>query len=110
MDQRNALKPLVTLLTVLITTLSCQSISTDKQILNEVINKYENYEAYDREKFPLGDFSEARYEQFYSFCKQQTIELDQVDREKLERDDQRSYDLIRFALKNHLSHFEFKQH
>lgn len=110
MDQRNALKPLVALLFVLIKTLSCQSINADKHILNEVIAKYENYEAYDREKFPLGDFSEVRYEQFYSFCKEQMNELDHVDREKLERDDQRSYDLLRFALKNHLSHFAFKQH
>ena len=77
MDKRPVITAIIALILISIISLSCSSLKYDKQLLNEVISNYETYESYDREKFPLGDFSEARYQRFYDFCVAQKSILEQ---------------------------------
>jgi uncharacterized protein (DUF885 family) len=110
MDKRPVITAIIALILISIISLSCSSLKDDKQLLNEVISNYESYESYDREKFPLGDFSEARYQRFYDFCVAQKSILEQIDQKNLARDDQRSFELLLFALEDHISFFQYKQH
>ena len=41
--------------------LQCEKRVTSEDLL-QLIKSYENFEAYDKESFPLGDFSEKRFQ------------------------------------------------
>jgi uncharacterized protein (DUF885 family) len=110
MDKRTYLAVVLGTLFLSTSIVSCNNQNKDVQQLEEIIDAYENYEAYDEKHFPLGDFSEARFEQFYTFCKEQQQRLAQLEEAQLSEDGRRSFQLLQFILQNHIDEYRFHQH
>ncbi|MGC6421558.1 MAG: DUF885 domain-containing protein [Flavobacteriaceae bacterium] len=79
-------------------------------LFHTLIAAYENYEPYDRNTYPLGDFSEERFERFASFCSDLHEQLKKIDIRGFKRTDQISYELLDFILANHLEEYAFQTH
>ena len=41
---------------------------TGEQELNIIINSYENYQSSEKEEYPLGNYTESRFETYVNFC------------------------------------------
>lgn len=78
--------------------------------LNELILGYENFEAYDRELFPLGDFSEERFKKEADFWSTTLDRLNTIAVDQLSNEDLISFELFQFVLEANLSAFGFKTH
>ena len=59
-------------------------------------------------KYPLGDFSEERFERSAEFWSNLQQKLIKIDTTGFDRTDQISYVLLDFELTNHLEDFKFK--
>ena len=110
MDNFSFIKRFIGLLFISSNILGCTNQKNDLQQLNAVISDYENHQAYDREKFPLGDFSEARFEQFEAYCSTLKKRLEAIKVENLPEDAQRSYQLLQFVLQDNMDYYRFRQH
>lgn len=110
MDNFSFIKKFIGLLFICSNILGCTNQKNDLQQLNEVISDYKNHQAYDREKFPLGDFSEARFEQFEAYCSTLKKRLEAIKVENLPEDAQRSYQLLQFVLQDNMDYYRFRQH
>jgi uncharacterized protein (DUF885 family) len=110
MDNFSFIKRFIGLLFICSNILGCTNQKYDLQQLNAVISDYENHQAYDREKFPLGDFSEARFEQFEAYCSTLKKRLEAIKVENLPEDAQRSYQLLQFVLQDNMDYYRFRQH
>ncbi len=110
MDNFSFIKRFIGLLFICSNILGCTNQKNDLQQLNAVISDYENHQAYDREKFPLGDFSEARFEQFEAYCSTLKKRLEAIKVENLPEDAQRSYQLLQFVLQDNMDYYRFRQH
>ena len=89
---------------------ACASPSSELEHFQTIVTDYENFEAYDKAEYPLGDFSEERFErsaEFWSNLQQKLIKIDTIG---FDRTDQISYALLDFELTNHLEDFKFKTH
>ena len=110
MDNFGFIKRLVGILFICSNLLGCKNQNNDYQQLNTIILDYENHQAYDREKFPLGDFSEARFEQFNAFCSTLKKRLQAIEMGNLPEDAQRSYQLLQFVLQDNMDYYRYRQH
>ncbi len=110
MDNFSFIKRFIGLLFICSNILGCANQKNDLQQLKAVISDYENHQAYDREKFPLGDFSEARFEQFEAYCSTLKKRLEAIKVENLPEDAQRSYQLLQFVLQDNMDYYRFRQH
>jgi len=88
---------------------SCQTPNPQEQ-LADLIRRYENFEAYDPKEFPLGDFSEERFEKEAVFSEQLIDQLQALPKEELDEDDQISHALLLFELNEKQAAFEYKTH
>lgn len=89
--------------------LQCEKRVTSKDLL-QLIKSYENFEAYDKESFPLGDFSEKRFQKEANFWANTLSELNTLSIESLSQEDQLSYKLFQFVLQENIKDYEFKTH
>ncbi|MGB1448746.1 MAG: DUF885 domain-containing protein [Flavobacteriaceae bacterium] len=78
--------------------------------LNDLILAYENFEAYDRELFPLGDFSEQRFKKEADFWATTLDRLNALAVDQLSQEELISFELFQFVLEANLSAFGFKTH
>ena len=99
-----------TLISLLFLLLGCTSTDAELQALTKLIESYESFEAYDEEAFPLGDYSEERFERSAEFWTQLREQLAKIDTTAFERTDQISYALLDFELHHLLEDFKFKTH
>lgn len=74
----------------------------------QLIKSYENFEAYDKESFPLGDFSENRFQKEVDFWTKTLLELNNLSIESLSLEDQLSYKLFQFVLHENIKEYGFK--
>ena len=89
--------------------LQCEKRVTSEDLL-QLIKSYENFEAYDKESFPLGDFSEKRFQKEANFWANTLSELNTLSIESLSQEDQLSYKLFQFVLQENMKDYEFKTH
>lgn len=89
--------------------LQCEKRATSKDLL-QLIKSYENFEAYDKESFPLGDFSEKRFQKEADFWVNTLSELNTLSIDSLSQEDQLSYKLFQFVLQENIKEYEFKTH
>lgn len=87
--------------------LQCEKRTTSAN-LQQLIKSYENFEAYDKESFPLGDFSEKRFQKEADFWANTLSDLNTLSIESLSREDQLSYELFQFVLQENIKEYEFK--
>ena len=88
---------------------SCQTPNPQEE-LADLIRRYENFEAYDPKEFPLGDFSEERFEKEAVFSEQLIDQLQALPKEELDEDDRISHALLLFELNEKQAAFEYKTH
>lgn len=89
--------------------LQCEKRTTLEDLL-QLIKSYENFEAYNKESFPLGDFSEKRFQKEADFWANTLTELNTLSIESLSQEDQLSYKLFQFILQENIKEYEFKTH
>ncbi|MBT8222856.1 MAG: DUF885 domain-containing protein, partial [Eudoraea sp.] len=77
-----------------------------KTALNEVIEAVDSFQAYDREAYPLGLFTTARYKKEADFAEEQLALLSEIDKEKLNERDQISLELLKFVLQERIDRYE----
>ncbi len=83
---------------------------TGEQELNIIINSYENYQSSKKEEYPLGNYTESRFETYANFCDSLKNRLQEIDPEKLSDDDKISYSLLDFSLDEAIVRYKFKTH
>ena len=89
--------------------ISCSKHSS-KDRLNNLITSYENYEKNKNENYPLGVFTEERFETYANFCDSLKVELNKIDSKKLNEDDLISYNLLEFILNETVIKYKYKTH
>ena len=89
--------------------LNCGGITPEKQ-LNLLISSYENYKDSQKEKSPLGNYDESRFENYAKFCDSLRLELEALKTEEFNTDAQISYDLLHFVLNEAVVKYQFKTH
>ena len=89
--------------------ISCSKHSP-KDRLNKLITSYENYEKNKNENYPLGVFTEERFETYANFCDSLKVELNKIDSKKLNEDDLISYTLLEFVLNETVIKYKYKTH
>ena len=89
--------------------ISCSKYSS-KDSLNNLIASYENYKKNKNENYPLGVFTEERFETYANFCDSLKVELNKIDSKKLSQDDLISYNLLEFILNETVIKYKYKTH
>ena len=89
--------------------ISCSKHSS-KDRLKNLITSYENYEKNKNENYPLGVFTEERFETYANFCDSLKVELNKIDSKKLNEDDLISYTLLEFVLNETVIKYKYKTH
>ena len=89
--------------------ISCSKYSS-KDSLNNLIVSYENYKKNKNENYPLGVFTEERFETYANFCDSLKVELNKIDSKKLNEDDLISYNLLEFILNETVIKYKYKTH
>ena len=89
--------------------ISCSKHSS-KDRLNNLITSYENYEKNKNENYPLGVFTEERFETYANFCDSLKVELNKIDSKKLNEDDLISYTLLECVLNETVIKYKYKTH
>ena len=77
----------LTLISLLFLLLGCTSTDAELQALTKLIESYESFEAFDEEAFPLGDYSQERFERSAEFWTQLREQLAKIDTTAFERTD-----------------------
>lgn len=93
------------LLLMLTPQLSAQKASVQ---LDSIIRKVEEHQGYDREEFPLGNFSEEYYKREAEFAREQLNELEKVNSEALSETEQISRELMRYKLQETIDFYEYE--
>ncbi len=97
------------LLYFLVLLISCSKYSSEDR-LNNLITSYENYKKNNNENYPLGVFTEERFETYSNFCDSLKVELNKIDSKKLNEDDLISYTLLEFVLNETVVKYKYKTH
>ena len=86
------------------------NINNPQSELRSIIVSYHEYKDHKNGKFPLGDFSEERFENYAIFCDSLKLKLETIDRYELDENDQISYQLLHFVLKETEIKYHYKTH
>lgn len=107
---KNKFFPLFTVLFVLVFT-ACQSNSeNDKSTeLDDIIERYQDYEGYDDDEYPLGLFTREHYEKEAKFSQELLGELNAISTDDLKETDKISAELLKFVLQDHIDYYEFER-
>ncbi len=90
---------------LLLSQLQGQDSIAQKALLDNVIKEVDAFKAYDREAYPLGLFTKARYEQEAEFAKNQLEVLSEIAPEVLTERDQISLELLKFVLQERIDRY-----
>jgi len=83
----------------------CQNdIKTD---FNKIIEEYESFEHYNKNDFPLGDFSESRFKKEYEFYSKIQDKLTSISSSGLSENEKISYHLLVFIIENEINNYKF---
>ena len=80
----------------------------DSLALEEIITKFQDHKAYDREDYPLGLYTEKRYKNEADFAENLLQDLKKLDYAKLSETQSISAELLKYDLKNTVKTYEFK--
>lgn len=107
---KNKFFPLFSVLFVLVFT-ACQSNSeNDKSTeLDDIIERYQDYEGYDDDEYPLGLFTREHYEKEAKFSQELLDELNAISTDDLKETDKISAELLKFVLQDHIDYYEFER-
>lgn len=93
-------------LLLLLSQLQAQDSLAQKTALDKVIEAVDSFKVYDREAYPLGLFTEVRYQKEAEFAEQQLALIREIDIEQLSERDQISLELLKFVLQERIDRYE----
>lgn len=85
------------------------SCNTNEQNLEAIIQEYQNYESYDNEEYPLGNFSSEYFKSEKEFAENILLKLSKIDTDKLDENDNISYELLSFVLNDVIAYYDFER-
>ena len=85
------------------------SCNSDKKNLENIIQEYQNHESYDYKEYPLGNFSENHFKQEKEFALNILLKLSKIDVNKLDENDNISYELLSFVLNDIIAYYDFER-
>ena len=93
---------------ILVFLISCSKSSSEDRLAN-IIASFEKYKKND-ENYPLGVYTEERFETYANFCDSLKVELDKIDSKKLNEDALISHTLLDFILNETIVKYKYKTH
>lgn len=87
-----------------------QCTPSPSEQLTKAIEEFQSFKSYDSDEYPLGDYSEERFEKQAEFWQKTLKKVKAIPVEKLNDDERISHKLLAFVLKNRLGSHEFKMH
>ncbi len=85
------------------------SCNTNEQNIEAIIQEYQNYESYDNEEYPLGNFSSEYFKSEKEFSENILLKLSKIDTDKLDENDNISYELLSFVLNDVIAYYDFER-
>ena len=95
-------------LLILLIFLVC-SCDRENEKLEIIIQEYQNHEAYDYKDYPLGNFSEEYFRSEKEFAENLLIKLSHIDVNKLDENDNISFELLTFMLEDIVAYYDFER-
>ena len=95
-------------LLILLIFLVC-SCERENEKLEIIIQEYQNHEAYDYKDYPLGNFSEEYFRSEKEFAENLLIKLSNIDVNKLDENDNISFELLSFVLEDIVAYYDFER-
>ncbi|MAD30027.1 MAG: DUF885 domain-containing protein [Flavobacteriaceae bacterium] len=89
--------------------IGCRNI-TPEQKLSNIIETYQNFQQNNDSNYPLGDYSESKFEKRAFFCDSLLTQLQALNPNTLKEDDKISYELLEFVLNEVVIKYKFKTH
>jgi uncharacterized protein (DUF885 family) len=85
------------------------SCNTDQHKLEVIIEEYQNHEGYDFDEYPLGNFSEDYFKNEKEFAENLLSKMSKIDANKLNENDNISYELLSFELLDIVAYYDFER-
>ena len=85
------------------------SCDRENEKLEIIIQEYQNHEAYDYKDYPLGNFSEEYFRSEKEFAENLLIKLSHIDVNKLDENDNISFELLSFVLEDIVAYYDFER-
>ena len=85
------------------------SCDRENEKLEIIIQEYQNHEAYDYKDYPLGNFSEEYFRSEKEFAESLLIKLSHIDVNKLDENDNISFELLSFVLEDIVAYYDFER-
>ena len=85
------------------------SCNTNEQNLEDIIQEYQNHEGYDYDEYPLGNFSEDYFKNEKEFAENLLSKMSKIDANKLDENDNISYELLSFELLDIIAYYDFER-
>ena len=85
------------------------SCDRENEKLEIIIQEYQNHEAYDYKDYPLGNFSEEYFRSEKEFAENLLIKLSHIDVNKLDENDNISFELLTFILEDIVLYYDFER-
>jgi len=86
------------------------SCKTEHEKLELIIEEYQNHKAYDYKEYPLGNFSEEYFKGEKEFAQNLLSKLSHIDVNKLDENDNISYELLSFILNDKVAYYDFERY
>ena len=85
------------------------SCDRENEKLEIIIQEYQNHKAYDYKDYPLGNFSEEYFRSEKEFAENLLIKLSHIDVNKLDENDNISFELLSFVLEDIVAYYDFER-
>ena len=85
------------------------SCDRENEKLEIIIQEYQNHEGYDYKDYPLGNFSEEYFRSEKEFAENLLIKLSRIDVNKLDENDNISFELLSFVLEDIVAYYDFER-
>ncbi len=87
----------------------CQTAVSEKEKLFQVIKSFENHTSIS-DKYPLGDYSQERFDRDHRFYQELQNKLASIDKNQLEETDQISFEIRSFLINEERVPYQFNRH
>ncbi|WP_299434936.1 DUF885 family protein [uncultured Aquimarina sp.] len=106
----NYLKSFAVLLLLLIVSCKQDESINSSNVLQQIIDDYQDHKGYDEKSYPLGLFTKEYFEAEANFARKKTQELEGIDGSQLKETDQISLNLLKFVLQQNIDYYEFESY
>tara|TARA_B100000575_G_scaffold158914_1_gene126915 strand:+ start:1278 stop:2987 length:1710 start_codon:yes stop_codon:yes gene_type:complete len=85
------------------------SCERETEKLENIVQEYQKHNPYDFEDYPLGNFSEEYFRVEKEFAESLLQKLSNIDVDKLDENDNISYELLSFVLQDKVAYYDFER-